>query len=763
MISKSFDDGSRELSLDRLAFLHIPKTAGTSLTHVLASHWSCVRIIPQHEIIDNLQENELDKINLVAGHFYAYQLKHPSLMRFTPITVLRDPIARLFSEYRFALTSVENGEPLTVEMKYALGVSFFEYAFSQLGAAGRHQQLDTLGAVPGQVTPGVSPLGMLFTSACAALNGMYVCLAGDLGAFVEKLFLQVGKPVPEIPLLNMQEKLLEDGLTQRQRETLREVLAADYALYNYGHDLMKRWLDAPPRMLKKSKEGTNMRQEGQPKEAETDWAQELVSQVSQAFERKDWSLVCELLSRQVASEIPDSDIEKFIHAAAELEQPQYLDQAIQHAIVADLSIESRLRIANTLLIAKLPQEAWDVFVSGYHFLDFRDNASEFLFISVTHFVLHLANASSTPDRLRAIAWHYGRRMGNIVQEPVKLAPFQFDDSGPISPLAGAETGIFFSDRVSKKSVDDFYVEAREYDGWRQHVGKPYVREFRNVFVNRLGQVWRLDGKILRDCDRQLPAASREAADFAKRIPVAGLAISRHAGNFYHWMADLLPSLGWRLQKDAEDIPLIIRDDAQPFMRESLHLLGIGAALLEEAQDALFVERLYEGEATGPKIQPEGAHKSLLERVRAEADRDIDPNDANHRFLYISRRDSNLRSMLNEEDLEAELAEMGFRVVTFSSLGLREQITAIRQAKFVVGAHGAGFTHILFSRPETQFFEITPCEPGRATQRYCMARLSRVMGNRHAIWLEPVGPTGTWTVSVEQVLKKIMEIAGSIKG
>lgn len=506
-----------------------------------------------------------------------------------------------------------------------------------------------------------------------------------------------------------------------------------------------------------------MLQGSQSKEAETDSAQELFSEVSPAFERKDWLLVCKLLSRRAASEIPASDIEKFTHAAVELEQPQYLDRAIQYAIVADLSIQSRLQIANTLLIAKLPQEAWDVFIAGYHFVDYRDNTREHLFQSVTYFLIRVANASSTSDRLKAIVWHYALRVRNMVQEPIKLASFQFDGSGPISQLAGAETGIFFSDRVSKKSVDDFHVEARAYDGWRQHVRKPYVREYSNVFVNRLGQVWRPDGKILRDCGRQLPAASREAAGCAKRIPLAGLAISSHAGNFYHWMADLLPSLGWRLQKDAEDISLIIRDDAQPFMRESLHLLGIDAALLEEAKDALFVERLYEGEATGAKIQPDGAHKSLLERVRAEADRYIDPNGANNRFLYISRRDSNLRSMFNEEDLEAELSKIGFRVVTFSSLSLREQITAIRQAKFVVGAHGAGFTHILFSRPETQFLEITPCEPGLATQRYCMARLSRVMGNRHAIWLEPVGPTGTWTVSVEQVLKKIMELAGSIKG
>ena len=324
-------------------------------------------------------------------------------------------------------------------------------------------------------------------------------------------------------------------------------------------------------------------------------------------------------------------------------------------------------------------------------------------------------------------------------------------------LKGPSTLIISPICGSNKAVEDFNSEAKAFDVWRQNVRNPYVREHRNVFVNRLGQVWRPDGKIIRDCGRQLPVASREAAAFARRIPVAGLAISAHAGNFYHWMVDLLPSLSWRTSEEAEGIPLVIGSDAAGFVRESLALIGCGSSCLEEVDDAVFVERLDEGEATGARIQPDGAHKPLLERLRMEADSAGIPGNKSAEWIYISRRDSPLRSMSNEEELEEAVTKIGFKVLRFSSHNLLEQSVAIRHARFVLGPHGAGFSHIIFSRPDTHFFEVTPYEAGSANQRYCMARMSRIMGNQHTIWLESVASaSGSWAASIEPLIAKVSE-------
>jgi hypothetical protein len=227
---------------DRLAFLHIPKTAGTSLTRALATHWGRVKIIGDNRILGEMAPDGLKNISLFAGHFYAHQLNHPALAGFTPITVLRDPLARLFSEYRFASTVAKLGQPLPPRMQFALKVSFFEYAFSEWGTAGRHSQLFILGAKAPPFPLKSIPLGDILENAKRVVSQMRVGVTDNLNPFVAKLFAEMGLPSPKISNLNTQERAESDGLTFSQRQTLREVLAPDYALYEYGRDLMEQWL-----------------------------------------------------------------------------------------------------------------------------------------------------------------------------------------------------------------------------------------------------------------------------------------------------------------------------------------------------------------------------------------------------------------------------------------------------------------------------------------------------------------------------------------
>jgi len=234
-----------EAAPGRIAFLHIPKTAGTSLTQALATHWGRVRIIGRWEELRDLPPSGLDDITLFAGHFFARQLTHPALAAFVPVTVLRDPIARLFSEYRFGRYTAEMGRPLTPSMEYGLRVDFFEYAFSGMGSWGRHMQLFMLGLEEGEQHSTV-PLGDLLHRAKRRLDTMRVGLTEDLAPFLERLFAEARAPVPSLPRLMAQDTVEDDGLTAAQRAVLAEVLAPDYALYAHGRAVMQRWLDRDP-------------------------------------------------------------------------------------------------------------------------------------------------------------------------------------------------------------------------------------------------------------------------------------------------------------------------------------------------------------------------------------------------------------------------------------------------------------------------------------------------------------------------------------
>lgn len=226
---------------ERLAFLHIPKTAGTSLTHAFAQRWQRVRIIGQWEALRDTPPDGLDDITLFAGHFFAHQLGHPALARFTRATVLRDPIARLRSEYRFARTTAEQGQPLTDLMRYALRAGFFEYAFCGLCAWGRHAQLFILGKDEGML-PMTVPQADLLARAQRRLEGVRIGLAEAPEAFLARLCAEAGVPPPPLPRLLAQDIPAEDGLTRAQREVLREVMAPDFALYEHGRALSERWM-----------------------------------------------------------------------------------------------------------------------------------------------------------------------------------------------------------------------------------------------------------------------------------------------------------------------------------------------------------------------------------------------------------------------------------------------------------------------------------------------------------------------------------------
>lgn len=74
-------------------------------------------------------------------------------------------------------------------------------------------------------------------------------------------------------------------------------------------------------------------------------------------------------------------------------------------------------------------------------------------------------------------------------------------------------------------------------------------------------------------------------------------------------------------------------------------------------------------------------------------------------IYISRRDTNNRKILNEALIEEAFINRGYQVITLAGLSLSEQVNYFAHAKKIVGPHGAGLTNICFSEPDTKVLEI----------------------------------------------------------
>lgn len=76
-----------------------------------------------------------------------------------------------------------------------------------------------------------------------------------------------------------------------------------------------------------------------------------------------------------------------------------------------------------------------------------------------------------------------------------------------------------------------------------------------------------------------------------------------------------------------------------------------------------------------------------------------------KFIYISRKQAKQRRVINEERLEKELTDLGFETVCFDKMSLADQFGAMREARVIVGLHGAGMANILSAKMRPFYLEV----------------------------------------------------------
>ena len=96
-------------------FLHLPRTAGTTLNGILRSNFAPEEILnfyTQEDYKNNAERSQesLTGIRLIQGHILLPQFTPPSIFSVTvqPFTFLRSPVERLVSEYNFLRTWDKN-------------------------------------------------------------------------------------------------------------------------------------------------------------------------------------------------------------------------------------------------------------------------------------------------------------------------------------------------------------------------------------------------------------------------------------------------------------------------------------------------------------------------------------------------------------------------------------------------------------------------------------------------------------------------------
>lgn len=77
----------------------------------------------------------------------------------------------------------------------------------------------------------------------------------------------------------------------------------------------------------------------------------------------------------------------------------------------------------------------------------------------------------------------------------------------------------------------------------------------------------------------------------------------------------------------------------------------------------------------------------------------------HDKIFISRKDAPVRAILNEDELFTYFEKLGFKRYNLASMSFLEQVELFHQAKYIVSAHGAGLTNIIFCNRDVTVIEI----------------------------------------------------------
>jgi len=249
-----------------------------------------------------------------------------------------------------------------------------------------------------------------------------------------------------------------------------------------------------------------------------------------------------------------------------------------------------------------------------------------------------------------------------------------------------------------------------------------------VYTNRTSQFFVLsrEGKILSSVSYQYEDAIAGRAEediqlsarfFPKPIEIPGRVASFVLGggasiNIAHWMMDGLA----RIKLLEEIYPIneidtfVVQGKGAPNWIESLTLLGI-----DESRIRVFDQQLIhiQGEEIIAMTHPRGrlsnvTPKWVISFLREKYLPTIpDRHDSWPEKIYISRKDSSLRGLLNEDEVLECLRQQDYVELILSSLSFAEKVGYFYHAKEVIGMSGAGFGFLAFCKPSARVIELFP--------------------------------------------------------
>jgi len=301
------------------------------------------------------------------------------------------------------------------------------------------------------------------------------------------------------------------------------------------------------------------------------------------------------------------------------------------------------------------------------------------------------------------------------------------------------------------------------------VQQQYVATISNAFLegesgliyDTQGNVYHLPYYFYNRTNPILPMPSRTTVDEAKNecihINKAATFIQRYGHMYYHFLGEALPRMVLMQQQLQDDPSIKILTWGQPYEQSYLELLGItdpSSQMVKYNPSAVYcIDELYVPSPI-PRITP--SRESLMSVRQAMGVKTL-PLSERNLIIYVSRENEESRRVVNEPDIIAAIQGSfpGTEVVVFrGDLSAKDTIQLFERARAVVGIHGAGLTHILWSAPDTVVIELTFLESPPLMFWHISAALDL------SYWLVPISQSYWLIPEVDAPTSDIIEILKS---
>lgn len=274
---RDFDQSLGDFSAVRTVFMHIPKTAGTTVRRALTANFSKRAIFADTNWLGTYPANVLAQHSLFMGHFTLHAIQHiPGDKRI--FTLLRDPRERVLSFYRYKRAMLRARPQNTDRLSHIVGQSpeaFFadpevrkarpifnvqtRFLCCITPEIARKFGLDKPGAKPFRFASDIKLAAEIAKENLQRLAGFG--LVEQFDEFLQHVFPMLGLKVPEkIGSANVTDRIgqaavkqlegkAEDStkavLSEELKRSLDELVEADQIVYDFASEMFrKRYLQS---------------------------------------------------------------------------------------------------------------------------------------------------------------------------------------------------------------------------------------------------------------------------------------------------------------------------------------------------------------------------------------------------------------------------------------------------------------------------------------------------------------------------------------